>query len=362
MKKMITAGMGAVVLLVAWMPCAYPFALNISPPSFTAKIAPGESTSGTITVSNGSDDRVGILVYAQDWVYAPDGSKTFHAAGTTPLSCAEEIRIFPKKFNLEPGDKMPVQYTITLPQDASGGYYAVIFFESVPLGEEEDAEGMMIRFAGRLGTIVYAETEGTVIRKADVNSFSVTPPTSNSPLVMNFVIHNLGNVYIGAEGTLNIIDAEGNVYGKKNFGPVNTLPGDSREATVEWFGELEEGSYFAVMTLDAGGDMPVVKEAEIAVRAGGSIDEVEGDAGGVSVTLLNTGQINLRAEGTIEILNDNGSIVTEINLGRTLIAAERSRTIREPFENPLPSGTYTARVRVILGEETLTEERPFTVQ
>ena len=204
---------------------SYGFSLNISPPSFKASVEPGMSTSGTITIKNNSERVPGILVYTQDWLYNPDGSKSFHAAGTTSFSCAKWISLFPKKFQLGAGERMGVQYTINMPEDAEGGYYAVIFFESIPPDAVTEEKGMMVRFAGRLGTIVYLETEGRSSRKGFIESLSITPPQSNKPLEMTFSFKNTGNVYIGAEGTLNIIDGEGNVFGKERFGPVNTLPG-----------------------------------------------------------------------------------------------------------------------------------------
>ncbi len=345
---------------------AFGFALNISPPSFHAGVKPGESNSGTITVYNKSDGDIGILVYTQDWIYNPDGSKTFLAAGTTELSCAKWIRLFPKKFKLAAGEQMAVQYTVTLPEDAQGGYYAVIFFESVPADVAERDEGMMIRFSGRLGTIVYLETEGRSTKKASVSAFSVTPPESNKPLEMKLSLKNEGNVYIGAEGTLNIIDAEGNVFGKETFGPVNTLPGESRETAVQWLGELEEGTYYAIATLDIGTDEPLVKEAEIAITSGGAIESLSVDTSSgtalFSVVVNNTGQLNIDAGGRLEILKENGERAASLNLKDTLIAPGKKREIKASLDEKLPQGSYKANAIISIGSKELTKEEMFFIK
>jgi len=342
------------------------FALNISPPSFHASVKPGGSTSGTVSVYNKSDEDIGILVYTQDWIYNPDGSKTFLAAGTTPLSCAKWIRIFPKKFKLKAGDKMAVQYTVALPDDAQGGYYAVIFFESVPADVAEQDEGMMIRFSGRLGAIAYLETEGRSTKRGTVKAFSVTPPQSNKPLEMRLTFKNEGNVYIGAEGTLNIIDDEGNVFGKEIFGPINTLPGESRETAVQWLCELEEGSYYAIATLDIGTDEPLVKEAEITISSGGAIKSLSVEATSgmpmFSVIVNNTGQLNIDVGGRLEVFEANGEPTASLDLKDTLIAPGKDRELRAALQEKLPQGAYKVKAIISIGEKELTKEEMFSIK
>ncbi|MBL7071631.1 MAG: hypothetical protein ISS26_05630 [Candidatus Omnitrophica bacterium] len=342
------------------------FALNISPPSFHVSVNPGESASGAITVHNRGEGEIGILVYTQDWVYNPDGSKTFHAAGTTPLSCAKWIRLFPKKFKLEAGGQMAVQYTVTLPEDAKGGYYAVIFFESVSPGADDKDQGMMVRFAGRLGTIVYLETEGKSTASGVVESFTVTPPRSDKPLEMVLSFKNTGNVYIGAEGTLNIIDADGNVYAKQIFDPINTLPGETREAKTEWLGELDEGTYYVIVTLDIGIDEPIVEEKEIVISSGGIIESVSIDtSSGVpsfSVAVKNTGQLNIDVGGSIEILKADGGPAASLTLKKTLIAPGKMRELKADLDEKLPQGSYKAKAVISIGDRELTKEETFTVK
>jgi hypothetical protein len=366
MKKLVVICTLIFVSLIFFKTSSCAFSLNVSPPSFRAVVEPGGSTSGIITVMNTSDNDIGINVYAEDWLYKPDGSKSFHAAGTTPLSCAKWIRLFPKKFQIEPHGKMAVQYTISVPEDVKGGYYAVIFSESVPLGKEGQEGEMTVRFAGRLGTVVYLETEGRSTRKASVESLSITPPQSNKPLEMALSYKNNGNVWIGAEGTLNIMDGEGNIFGKERFGPVNTLPGDTAEAKVEWLGDLEEGTYYAVVTLDVGAAEPIVEEREIIISHGGTVKRFSVDISdgkpSFSVIAKNTGHLNINASGKIEVLAEDGEVVKSLDLGKSLIAPGKEKELNSSLSERLSNGTYTARAVISIGGREFTKEEVFFIK
>lgn len=345
---------------------SYGFALNISPPSFKAGVTGGGATSGTITVTNNGGSDVGIRAYTQDWLYNPDGSKSFHDAGTTPFSCAKWIRLFPRKFQLEAGGKMSVQYIINVPEDAEGGYYAVIFFESLPLGEYGSEEGVVVQFTGRLGTIVYLETEEKTIYNASLDALSITPPQSDKPLEVTLSLENKGNVHLGAQGTLNIIDEEGDVFGKKRFGPLNALPGDTREARVEWFGELEEGTYYAVVTLDIGSEEPIVEERRFNVSFGGAINafsiDVSKDMPSFSVLVKNTGHLNIDAGGRIELLNENSEVVKNLNLKKSLIAPGQEKELKGTLRENIPQGIYTAKAVISIGDKELIKKEVFVIK
>jgi len=346
---------------------SYGFALNISPSSVKITVKQGETKSGTITVFNNGKIDMGINAYTQDWLYQTDGSISFYGAGTTKFSCAKWMRIFPMKFNLKGGEKMGVQYSINVPADAEGGYCAVIFFESFPLSEAKGEEGgMTVQFAGRLGALVYLEIEGKAIHKGHIESLSITPPQSDKPFEMKLAFKNAGNTYIGAQGTLNIVDEEGNIFAKEKFGPLTTLPGDVRERTVEWLGELKEGTYIAVVTLDIGTEAPIVEEKKFEVFFGGTIDsfsvDVSGEKPSFSVIVKNTGQLNIEPAGRIEVLKEDKGVVKVLNLEKTLIAPGQEKELKVNLEESLAQGTYTAKAIISIGNKELVKEEIFTIK
>ena len=97
-------------------------------------MAPGEAMQGTIELISSTDRPIHIKVYLEDWQYTPagDGSKQFAPPGTLPRSAAPWITFFPREIDIPARGQILVEYSIRVPQDPalSGGYYAVLFFES----------------------------------------------------------------------------------------------------------------------------------------------------------------------------------------------------------------------------------------
>ena len=116
--------------IVSLTSISYGFSLFISPSSYKATVAPGLSVTGDARITNEGNYPIGIKTDAQDWIYNEQGSKTFLPPGTNPFSCAKWIRLFPSKFKVEANSYRTTQFTINAPEDAEGGYYAVVFFES----------------------------------------------------------------------------------------------------------------------------------------------------------------------------------------------------------------------------------------
>ena len=344
---------------------SYSFSINVSPPSIHLSTPPGGTDSGTITVENKSDSSIDMQAYVEDWVYNPDGSKKFLPPGSTPLSCAKWINIYPKKFHLEPKDRMGVQYTISIPEDAEGGHYTVIFFESI-VGDD-DAEGeLMVRFAGRIGTIIYQETKGKVDKSASIVSFECGRPDQNKPLEAKVIFKNEGNTYIKAEGVMQIIDGKGNIFGRRGLGPINTLPGDTMEYSTEWLGQLEEGEYDVIATFDTGLDTPLIAETKIKIVSGGGIEKLVVDTTKTppvfTVIINNTGNLNTGLEGKIDLVNESEEVVETISLRKTLVAPDSKKELKAEADKVLRPGRYKAKAVILFGGKELIKEEVFSVK
>ncbi len=342
------------------------FSINVSPPSLRLSAIPGETKTGTITVENKSDAAVDMRVYMEDWVYTEDGGKKFMPPGTAPLSCAKWITTHPQKIHIEANSKAGVQYVISVPQDAEGAHFAVIFFESV-VNEGEAAGGnVMVHFSGRIGTIIYMEAEGRVKRAGSIASFTCGRPDQNSPLAINMTLKNEGNTYITAKGVMNIIDKDGNIFGRQELGPINALPGDTRNYKTEWLGDLKEGTYDVIATLDTGFDTPLVAETVLTVTSSGMIDKLDIDAGtsqpSFNVVVNNAGNLNVKIEGKIDIYNDKGDVAQAIPLKSTLSAPNTKKEIRAKAETALAPGRYKAKAVIMFGEKEMTKEGDFSIR
>ncbi|MBU0479263.1 hypothetical protein KKC91_11950 [bacterium] len=344
---------------------AMAFSINLDPPNLTLSIPPGGSESGIITLTNKGDVSLRVVVYTGDWTYGVDGVKEFGPAGTTPFSCADWLHIFPTEFELPAGESKEVQYTLTVPLDASGGHYGVIFFEA-DIGMQPSL-GTSVRVAGRIGTIILQETEGMVDRRGSIVSLTTGPPDENKGFDINLRFKNEGNVRIGAKGTVNIIDKDGNFFGREEFPEIKTLPGDIRESMATWLGRLPVGEYFLVVTVDIGGEEVAIEELKITVIKKGQIEEVSADflpdgTPEFSVKVANIGNINIEAKGRVEILDANKKIIQTLPLKEDLILPKRERVFTVGLDSPLSPGEYFLAATVDMGKgEVAVKEQKITV-
>ena len=244
------------------------------------RIAPGQTKSGTIAIRNTESQPSDIRVYLEDWYYLPaaDGTKEFRPKGTTPLSCASWINFSPAEFTLPPYGKATVNYNVKVPENASGGHYAVMFFETM-LAEPGAIEGFGVGVAARMGSLFYIEPEGSIRNSLEIGALSVSRE-AKGPLLINLGLKNTGNVDITTSGTFHMIDKQGMVYARGEFNTVYTFPTDSGTLKGEWNESIPAGIYDLVITVDAGkaleeagmGRGPVItKETEIEVGAYGEV-------------------------------------------------------------------------------------------
>jgi len=246
-------------------------------------IVPGQSDYGEIVIENTSEDARSMRVYLSDWYYLPDanGSKEFVPANTTPQSCASWITFSPAEFTLGPFGKQKVNYSVRVPEGASGGHYAGMFFESVfgklESQQKEFKAGMNIVI--RIATLFYIEPKGTIKREALIDNL-VIKKEKDGFFAMQLDFKNTGNVDITCGGTFHIMDGQGLVLARGEFNDVFTFPGGAAKLSGVCKERLSPGKYDLVLTFDLGkaleednfGRGPVVtKETGIEVEADGSV-------------------------------------------------------------------------------------------
>ena len=154
---------------------------------------------------------------------------------------------------------------MTLPPEATGGYQAVAFFESMLGTGPGQAQGSQVMFAGRLGTLIFVEAQGAVHRHGAVTKVSATPPTASRPLEVEFLFGNDGDTHLFADGALSILNSKGEYVGREKIERFGALPGTARRRRTPWAGELPVGTYSVIVTLDYGGADPAVSETTLVV-------------------------------------------------------------------------------------------------
>ncbi|MBI4707124.1 MAG: hypothetical protein HY761_04260 [Candidatus Omnitrophica bacterium] len=271
-------------------------ALALTPPfldkqKIRLSIAPGQASYGDIVIENPSETSRKMRVYLEDWSYAPggDGSKNFAQQGSSVSSCAPWITFSPTEFTLPAFGKQRISFSVKVPSDAKGTHYAIMFFESNVGEVQENAQGFSggLNLAIRVGALFYIEAKGTIKRSAMIENLSVKRGNASNPLTVQVDLKNSGNTDITAGGSFHIMDDEGLIFARGEFGNAYTFGGETAKMSAAWKEKIPAGKYHLVITVDIGkaleelnlGRGPVIiKETEIEI--------------GPDSTVLKAGELN----------------------------------------------------------------------
>ncbi len=240
--------------------------IRISTPKIELEVEPGATYSGEIGIENPDDGDIKLHTYVEDWVYTPGGTgeKKFSPAGTGSLSCSNWITFTPAEEVLPPFGKSTTRYTIKVPAEAKGGYYSVIFFETI-LGSSQNEEGVNVLVAGRIGALFFLRVKGTVESSGELVSVKVEAPQGSKPMQIESVFKNTGNVDMTVGGSLIIMEAQGKVLGRGDLAKIYTLPGSTETRITQWVGRLPKGKHELLLTYDLGAGKTLVKDETISV-------------------------------------------------------------------------------------------------
>lgn len=258
------------VLIFSWTTQAYAISLHNNNPLIKHKLNPGEAVQGSVELMNNGAEAIEITAYLEDWRYSKtgDGSKEFSAPQMMARSSSGWISFFPRALTIPPGGRGVVDYTVRVPLDASldGGYYSVLFFESIVADiPSEIEEGASIRYAARIGSLIMTDVESTVRQAATLSSSSVSSPPYSQKTQITTQLGNSGNVFIKCKGLFHIMTPDNLVAGRGELPLRYIWPGDEVSVDVEWSGSLGTGSYNVVLTYDCGEDLVLVEEASLVV-------------------------------------------------------------------------------------------------
>jgi hypothetical protein len=231
--------------------------LSVSPAVVMLRGEVGQSTTQTLSFTNGTSQPLSFEMLAQDAVVR-DGKRLFVEAGTLPGSIAATAAFSPKLFTVASGQTIHIDVTITIPPQPAVRAIAVMCHGTTTLGSGP------LRMTASVGTLMTFALSGDVIA-AEASPLTVQPPTASSNFVAAQEVVNSGTEPMVATGMLAIVDAAGKLVGKQAIPPWRMLPGERTDVRVEYGGELPSGRYRALVTYDLT-DKTLTSSAEFNVR------------------------------------------------------------------------------------------------
>ena len=223
-----------------------------------ADIEPGKSVEKfiTVTYTGGDDDekQVNVEVKTADWTHNDITHKPdILPANTTENSCVPWINISPRSFVLNKENKtVKVMVNINVPMELEHPEYNAILFFSTTNKPSENSNKVGVAIETRLAVILKLTDRKQAKIAGEVNSFNVERNDEEDGYDLMLKVKNIGNVLLFIEGTFNVIDEEGNLYGRGNIGRVPVSPNVTSNILHTWYGELDPGEYDVVSTIEVG--------------------------------------------------------------------------------------------------------------
>ncbi len=161
------------------------------------------------------------------------------------------LDVTPVRFSLAEGESRDVNFSMWVPEGATGSYWSAIFVEGSPRIEER--EGTTVLSVERFAIKIYETVPGTELRSGTVTGVEVI---TTDPLILEAAFENTGNVQLRPSGSIDIISSTGEVVRELAIEGFPVLPGAVRLLTVTEAEEapLPPGVYRALVTIDYGGE------------------------------------------------------------------------------------------------------------
>jgi len=259
----MTLGLIMAAIFLTLMPSAgnsQGFGVSIQRPEFT--VQPGDRFTGSIPVTNSSEEQIALRMYIGDWIPIEgrtSGYNFVEEGGQLERSLMGWMTFSPERMTLEPGETREVVYEVNIPADPSlnGSYWAVIFIERIPEEEpeltpiEEGETRIGIRTVFRYAVQVYATVAGSENREATFTAMTMEPIENGFKAVAT--MQNNGNIYMRPKVWLEMKDITGEVVYTHEHEEQTVLPGTARDFVFELKSlPIESGEYLVMVIADYG--------------------------------------------------------------------------------------------------------------
>lgn len=262
---------------------------------FVHELAPGSVLTDEALVMNSGDVPVTLNLFAADGITAINGGTAFAQQGQEINGVARWLSLSVTEIRLEPGEDRVVPFTINVPSDASPGHHvAGLVVEAPPSGgasptgeDEAQFTASVVRQAGLAVVIV---VPGTHITGLEITSASLRQQDDQGATFV-IAVHNTGNIFIKAEGSLLVTDMEGKELASIPLKMDTVLPGDTTSFQITYPVHLSDGRYLLNAVLKyADGQLALLEGAEVKVMDGQTVvkDEDEGPLPSVITEITGT--------------------------------------------------------------------------
>lgn len=187
---------------------------SVTPMNRDINLEPGETYTFSVTVLNpvNSTEDLDYVVHAAPYSVVTEEYNADVTTKTDHTKMADWINIPEPTGTLAPNESKEVEFTITVPEDASGGgqYAAIIVGVD---NENKTHDNMMVTNVLEIASVLYATVDGEIIHKGEVLENNVPGFSAIAPLTVSSLIKNEGNLHEIANITITATNVfTGEVY------------------------------------------------------------------------------------------------------------------------------------------------------
>jgi hypothetical protein len=219
--------------------------------TLTYTLAPGESVTDYVGVSNLGAEPLEMRVYAMDAAMTADGAFTLPPADTESKDVGSWVGITGGgTYTIEPGTRQDIPFRLAVPPTASPGDHAGGIVASLSTLGSSGAGSQQVSVDRRVGVRIYVNVPGDRKPELSVSDVSVKyvgllNPVEGSTTV-TYSVKNTGNVRLGGNSAVSLSGIVGGAVGSAT---PRTLPEILPGSTVQ-FEETIDG-VFPTVLLDA---------------------------------------------------------------------------------------------------------------
>jgi hypothetical protein len=230
----------------------------VGPGKVELQIAPGQSKTVTISVSNRTGGAKLFKLETEDAAGSQDPNTPIILLGeqTGPYTMKDFISVADDSFILEHNTRVQIPVTVTLPANAEpGGLYGSLLVTTSSLKPETESGAPRSTIVSRIGTLFFITIPGAIERSGEVTSFSTIPNKTfytQGPIQMGVLFENTGSMHLNPYGSITVTNLFGEEVGFVEIEPWFVMPKSLRLREVTWDRELLLGRYTITAEINRG--------------------------------------------------------------------------------------------------------------
>lgn len=233
----------------------------VGPGRFEIELAPGESRTVELIISNRMGERKLFSLDTEDAEGSTSGDSAVALLGERvgPYTIKDFISVPHDKFYLEHAQRARIPVTISIPADAEPGgrYGSILTSITTDPNAIDSVSGAQPATAvvSRIGTLFFVTSPGEIDRQGETVSFETLNNQSfflNGPINFGVVFENTGTVHLSPYGRIGITNILGEEVGIIEMQPWFILPQSLRTREVQWNREFLIGRYTATAEINRG--------------------------------------------------------------------------------------------------------------